>query len=96
MFEAYDIFAKHITLVNTEKDHWLKHISRNWDKVVRILVALSINLRCLICADLSLNYTAKSSLANHYRTVHRRRTKEFFLYNVATKDPDELEELLLE
>ena len=67
---------------------------RNYDETIIIIKELSKNLKCVICKDISLNYNAKSSLAEHYRTYHKRKTVEFFLENIATKNPDELGDLL--
>lgn len=75
------------TLVN----NWRMLVYRNFDKTIRILIELSENLECVICQDLSLNYTTKPSLANHYLYVHKRKTTDYFLDYVATKTPDELE-----
>ena len=69
-------------------------IFRNYDKTIKILVALSKDLHCLLCGNLSLNFNFKSSLAEHYRTYHKKRTVDFFLNDVATKTPEELEEML--
>jgi len=87
----WNLFAQNPYMENASIVQWMVLIFRNFDRVIRIMVELSKDLKCLICKDLSLNYKARSSLADHYWNVHKRRTAEYFLDNVATIDPEELE-----
>ena len=87
-------FAKFPYQESADFKDWRMLVFRNFDRVIRIIIEISNDLKCVICKDLSLNYTAKSSLAEHYRTYHKKRTVDFFLNDVATKTPEELEEML--
>lgn len=92
--KRWNLFAKFPYEEDADLNNWLMLVFRNFDKTIRLIIELSKNLKCVVCKDLSLNYTAKSSLAEHYRTYHKRKTAEYFLENIATKNPDELESLL--
>lgn len=94
MMKRWNHFAKFPYEEDTDMNNWVMLAFRNFDKTIRIIIEISKNLRCVICKDLSLNYTSRSSLAEHYRTYHKRKTVEFFLHNVAIKNPDELEDML--
>jgi len=78
--------------ITAEKNQWMMFSFRIFDKVIRITIELSENLKCVICQDLSLNYTAKSSLAEHYRTNHKRKTAEYFIKTIVPLTPDQLKE----
>lgn len=78
--------------ITADKSQWMIFLFRNFDKVIRIIIELSNNLKCVVCQDLSLNYTAKSSLARHYRVYHRKSTAEYFIKHVVPLSPDELTE----
>jgi|APSaa5957512535_1039671.scaffolds.fasta_scaffold03375_5 hypothetical protein len=79
---------------NADCNQWMMFIFRNFPTAIEILIAISKNFKCVVCGNLSLNYTAKSSLNNHLNHVHKRQTALYFLDNVATKTPDELGDLL--
>ncbi len=79
---------------NTLVNNWRMLIYRNFNIMIKIVIGISSNLECVICQDLTLNYNTKQSLANHYQHTHKQKTADYFLDNVATKTPDELENLL--
>ena len=89
--KRWNHFAKQPYEEDADEAYWMILIYRNYEKVVRILVGHSKDLKCLICADLSLNYKAPSSLAEHYYTRHKRPTAKYFLNNIMIKSPEELE-----
>ncbi len=79
---------------NTSINNWRRLVYKNFEQTIRILIEMSTNLECVICKDLTLNYTIKQSLANHYLHTHKQKTADYFLDNVSTKTPDVLENLL--
>ncbi len=87
-------FAKFPYQEYADIGNWRMLVFRNFDNVIRIIIEISDDLKCVVCKDLSLNYTVKSSLAEHYRTNHKRRTADVFLNTVATKTPDKLKDML--
>ena len=94
LHRLWNHFAKFPYQEEADFNQWMMLIFRNFDRAIRIIIELSENLKCVICQDLSLDYTGKSSLAEHYRNYHKRKTAEYFLDFVATKTPDQLEDLL--
>jgi len=90
----FNHFAKFPYQEYADVGNWRMLVFRNFDKAIRIIIEISDDLKCVICKDLSLHYTVKSSLAEHYRTYHRKRTADFFLNDVATKTPEELEGMM--
>ena len=76
-------------------DHkfWWSFLQRNFDSVLNILVGISNNLHCIVCADLSRNYSSKGSLASHIRS-HRVETVNYYLDNVIQIEPEDLESML--
>ena len=76
-------------------EEWQWLIFRNYDKTIKILVALSKNLKCLLCGDCSLNYTTKGSLARHYRWEYNKfMIANWFIEHVLSKSPDEMDEAM--
>lgn len=94
MIKRWNHFAGEPYQEDADIYQWVGLIYRNFDKVIRILVTVSHNFRCLVCAEYSLNYTSGKGLFNHLLSIHRHKTVEFFLENILTKNPDELEEML--
>ncbi len=80
-------------IVTADKLFWLGFLYRNLDKVVAILVEITDDFSCKVCGDLSLNYTSKSSLANHMRH-HARATIEFWLKYFINISPEDLESMI--
>ena len=93
MLTGYAHFSNMSDLVDADHTHWIRYLYRNMEAIIRIMVSISENLHCMVCDDLSLNYTTKASLANHYRE-HRKQTVQHFLDNYTTKTPEELHEII--
>ena len=79
--------------VISDRRFWWSFLQRNFDSVLNILVELSKDLHCIVCGNLSTNFTSKGSLASHIR-YHRTESLNYYLDNVIQKTPDELEELI--
>ena len=91
MITGYNHFGD-LEKITAEKNQWMIFSFRNFSNVIELLIELSNNLKCVICKDLSLNYIKKSSLAEHYRTYHKRKTAEYFIKTIVPLTPDQLKE----
>lgn len=89
-----NIFANEPYVESATVDHIVKHIYRNFDRVIKIIVELSKDNRCIICGILSLNYKSKASLANHLIFFHRKRTMEYIRDKVMTLTLNEYRKLI--
>ncbi len=90
----WNIFADNPYIESATVGQIAIHVYNNFDKVIRILTALAKDNKCMICKELSLNYTSSASLANHLQWVHKKRTMEFVRDNIMTKSPSEIEDML--
>ena len=97
LHKLWNHFAKFPYQEDAELNDWRWLIFRNYDNTIKIIVALSKNLKCLICDDLSLNFNFKSSLAEHYRGRHTKTSiANYTIEKILNKDPDELGEEIQE
>lgn len=95
LHKLWNHFAKFPYQEYATIDEWRKLIFRNYDKTIKILVALSKDLRCLLCGDCSLNYTTKGSLARHYRCDYKKFIiADWFIEFVLSQTPDKLDEVM--
>ena len=94
MISGWTIFSPIIKKEIADDIFWKNYIKRNIGKGVAILVTISKDLRCVVCGELSLNYTTKASLARHVQFGHFWRTVEYILENIISIKPDELEEMM--
>jgi len=90
---GFNHFQKNPGIIIADEIFWIRSLYRNIDKIIRILSIIPKETRCLVCADLSLNFTTRSSLASHLRN-HARATIRFWLDNFISKSPEELEFIL--
>jgi len=89
-----NLFSSNPYIVYATIQQFSMYIFRNFDKVIRILVEIAKDNKCVICDDLSLNYSSKASLGNHLYLVHKKRTMEYFRDYIMILSPDEIEELM--
>jgi len=86
-----NIYAEFPYQEDATLEQWRFLIYRNYDKTIKILVALSKDLHCLLCGNLSKNYNFESSLAEHYRFGHQKRPlADYTIENILNKTSDEL------
>ncbi len=93
MIRSWNHFSTPPVIVNAEKNFWKKHLSRNLDKVVRILVNISDNTKCVVCGDYSLYFKTCSGLTSHIKN-HKNSTIEYCLENIISKSPDDLDAMM--
>ncbi len=89
--EGYLHFKKSPRFLKTDRNFWLGFLYLNLENIIRIFVNITDNFNCIVCGDLSLNYTSKSSLATHLRNQHLRATVNFWLNYFISKSPEELQ-----
>ena len=94
MITGYTIFSSIIKKEIADKIFWQYYIKKNIGKGIAILVSISKDLHCVVCGELSLNYTTKASLAKHVQFAHFWNTVDYILENIISKKPDELEEMM--
>jgi hypothetical protein len=92
--KRYNIFSSRVEQVDCDFKQIAIHIFRNFDKAIRILTEMAVDHRCIICDDLSLNFTSKASLADHLWNRHKKRTMEFVRDNIMILPPDALQRLI--
>lgn len=92
MILGFTIFSLLIREEVADVKFWRYYIRRNIQKGIKILIALSNDLKCLVCSELSLNYQSKASLAKHYQFSHFYDTVNYILDHIITQDPNELQE----
>ncbi len=90
---GYAHFSDMKNLITADHANWIRYLYDNIEGIIRIMTTTSENLHCMICEDLSLNYTTKGSLAHHYRT-HRKQTIQYFLNNYLSISPEELSKII--
>ena len=78
---------------SADLDEWLKLIYRNFDKCIKLLIAV-YGKCCVICGDNSPVFRSDSGTTEHYWTRHRRSTALFVLNDLFSKSPDEIEEMI--
>lgn len=93
-FEGFTNLSTEIRKEVAEIKFWRWYIKNNFTKGIKILIILSEDLKCLVCGELSLNFTSKASLARHYRFTHFHDTINYILNNILTQDPKKLQERL--
>jgi len=96
MLSGYDHFSEHPEKITADIEHWKKCVYRNFDAVLRIIIATK-NIdsnRCVICANLSICWKTKSTLANHYRYSHKTQIVGYYLEHFIKLTPDELHVLM--
>lgn len=89
---GHDHLSKNSEIITAEIEHWRKHVHKNFEVVLRIIVS-TVNIennRCVICANLSAIWKSKSSLSSHYRYSHRSQIVEYYLKHYIKLTPDEL------
>ena len=95
LHKLWNHFAKFPYLEYAELDNWRWLVFRNFDKAIRIMVALSDDLKCFVCKDLSLNYTSEPSLARHLRDGHTKTAVvNCWLEDIAIKSPEEIQGMI--
>ncbi|MBL7002370.1 MAG: hypothetical protein ISR80_06420 [Nitrosopumilus sp.] len=91
--EGYLHFKTSPRFLKTDRNFWLGFLLANLDNIVAVFVNITDEFKCVVCGDISLNYTSKSSLARHIR-YHSRSTIDFWLNYFITKSPEELESMI--
>ena len=94
MISGYNHFGGSSASITADHEHWMKYTYRNIDSAIRIIIATSSDLRCIICKNLSLNYASEGSLGRHYKWDHKTSIAKYYLKNFATKTPTELAEII--
>lgn len=74
-------------------DEWMKLIYRNFEKCVKILIAIYGRV-CPICDKHSPLFRTDSGTAEHLWSRHRKATALFMLNVVMKKNPEEIERLM--
>lgn len=78
--------------VDTTKQFWLGLSNKNFDHIVSTIIALCKNMKCVVCGDKeSPKFKSFAGLGIHLR-YHRTKTIEWWLKNIITKSPKELQE----
>jgi len=91
--EGWNHIALHPRLIDTEKTFWWNNSERHIDQVITIVLSLCKELKCIVCGNKeSLNFKSFASLTIHLR-YHRARTIQWWLDNIITKSPKELNEM---
>ena len=80
--------------VDTTKQFWWSESNRNFDHIVSTILSLCKEMRCIVCGDKeSPNFKSFAGLAIHLK-YHRPKTIEWWLNNIITKSPKELQEYI--
>jgi len=82
-------------IISADKNFWDKFLFCNLDRITTVLIHIPKETKCVVCGQYSLNFTSRSSLANHIKN-HARATVNYWLNNIISKSPDELESILYE
>jgi len=93
MIKGWNHFANFPEIVTADKLFWNSFLFRNLDKIVTVLANIPEDLICVVCGMNSLNYSTRSSLAHHIKH-HVRNTIDYWLNNIISKSPEELEAIL--
>ena len=82
--------------ITADISQWRKCLHRHIEEVVRVVISIKNknDNKCIICKELSRNWTTQSSLANHYRWEHRTPIVEYYLENFIQLTPAQLQELM--
>ena len=84
----------HPRQVDTTKEFWQGLSNRHFDHVVSVIIALCKEMKCVVCGyKESPNFKSFAGLAIHLR-FHRAKTIEWWLDNIITKTPKELQEFV--
>ena len=95
MIKGWNVLQKFPEVISADEVFWVRFLFRNLNKITKILTIIPKETKCIVCENLSLNFTSRSSLANHIKN-HGRETVYFWLNNFVSKSPDELESMLYE
>ena len=82
-------------IVVAEEKFWIRYLYRNLDRISTILVNIPKEIKCVACGEYSLNFSSRSSLASHIKN-HAKTTVYYWLNNMISKSPEELESILNE
>ncbi len=93
MLQGWNHFSRIPEVVSADSVFWGRFVYRNLDKVVKILAYIPQESKCLVCNEFSMNFTSRSTLARHIQG-HKAKTIEFWLNNMISKTPEELEFML--
>jgi len=88
-------FGKNPRIVEADKLQWWFFLNRNFDQIISIIIAVSNELKCIICGKKeSPEFKNFAGLGIHLR-YHRTKTLNWWLDNIIQKSPQELEAMFV-
>jgi len=82
-------------IVSADPKFWIRFLYRNLDRISIYLVKIPKTTSCIVCGIYSLNFTSRSSVLVHIKN-HAKATVNYWLDNMISKSPEELESILYE
>jgi len=94
MIKGWDHFIRFPRWVKADKIFWVRDGNKKIDQVVSIILALCKEMLCVVCGDKeSPNFKSYAGLTIHLK-YHRARTIQYWLDNIITKSPKQLQEMI--
>lgn len=94
MLKGHDHFIIIPRIVIADKMFWVHYGYRKIDEVASIILSLCKEMMCIVCGDKeSPTFKSYAGLINHLK-YHRAKTIQYWIDNIITKSPKELQEMV--